>query len=207
MNLPSFGGAAEYTGAAQVPAQGKHNASLKMEYKKSAMGNDMLVAKFTIDAGADAGMEVIDYLSFAASSDIGHRKLEAIARRSRSVNHPDGFQYTNSVPGWPQFAQQFNQTPALRVEIDLYHSYSIEVKEGQWQDKGITLDQYEAHDGRKSRKAVIRAYAEPTAQPSFNTNGAASRPVPQANSMPAFGGPAPSGGFQQGDGDNSDLPF
>jgi hypothetical protein len=205
MNLPSFGAVPEFTGAAQIPAIGKHNAALKMEYKKSAMGNDMLVATLTIDTGDDAGMEVKDYLSFTASSDLGHRKLEAIARRARSANHQNGFQYSSAVPGWPQFAEQFNQSPPLRLEIDLYHAYSIEVSDGQWQDKGITLAQYEAHDGKKSRKAVVRAYSEPTAKAAFNLNGGSSRPAPQANTMPVFGGAAPAGGFDPSGDD--DLPF
>jgi len=215
--LPSFDDTDDFS-TPDVPEEGRHNVSIKnMEYDESSSGNDMLVATLVIDSGKDARMQLTEYLVMGHESGIGESRLKSMATNTRTHDYPDGFEWSDSVSSWDEFAGQFVQSPPLRFGVELAHEYSIETERG-WKND-VTEEKYRSHvdDGGKGRiSAEIVDYYEPNAKSEIPelSPGAEEEPS-EENGFPEYEGsgdgapgprdekPAEGGGGNDDDG----LPF
>lgn len=205
VSMPSYDNTPEMRSG--VPEEGWHHSTLKtMKYRESKAGNPMLVGTFGIDVGEDKGADVTEYFVMGLESGFGESKLKSFAVNARSPEHREGFKW-GQQPTWDAFADQFNTTPALRVQIRLEHDYSIETDRG-WKD-GVSKEDFEAHDGKKSRKAQIADYDVVTEKPEFligqGDSGKAPEGVgPAMNDVPTS---APAGGDGAAGNPKDNLPF
>jgi hypothetical protein len=208
MNFPGYN---ETSSSSGTPSEGPHNASLKMmEYEVSSAGNDMLVATFTIDEGEFAGSDLTEYLVMGHSSGVGESQLKEFAENVSTKAHPDGFEWSQDVASWDEFAEQFVTSPPLRVTIKLAHEFSIETERG-WKND-VTEEKYEEHkdEGGKGRiSADIFGYDKPTSAPTHNIDPNAVEEPSEENSFPGYDDNTSGDGAPEGatDEDGDGLPF
>lgn len=210
MNFPSMDDTSEF-GTSSVPSEGQHDVTLKnMEYKKSSNDNDMLVATLVIDNGEDCRMHLTEYMVMGHDSGIGESRLFSIAKNSRNHEHPNGFEWSEDVSSWDEFAAQFVLENPLRFRVEVEHEYSIETERG-WKND-VTQEKYEEHinDGGKGRPdASVVGYYEPANRSEIpNLKPNSTEQPSEENGFPEYEGDgAPSGDSASDDGDGDGLPF